>query len=216
MATVQEIQFAILLNTIFRVQPDDDNNKLANPLETLTSLSVFPKKFTKAHLNASFQCANLETNMMYKNLPINPFHYAPQNCHALVKAALVEIKEEQNKFNWKVNEKDQKQISPIIEGVGHVKLMDNISGTCTNMCGVMIAIVDISMTKPLLYQVAYKFIKIIKNKKLQTWMCNNNESIAHLPFFYGKTSPVFFRILPPSLRTMSTLTRLRSTTKTLT
>jgi hypothetical protein len=59
------------------VQPDDDNKELANPLERLMSLSVFSKKFTKAHLNASFQCANLEAIMMYKNLFIDPFHYAP-------------------------------------------------------------------------------------------------------------------------------------------
>jgi hypothetical protein len=39
---------------IFRVQPEDDDNELANPLEKLMSLSIFPKKFTKAHLNASF------------------------------------------------------------------------------------------------------------------------------------------------------------------
>ncbi len=54
MATVQEIQFANLLNTIFRAQPDNDNSKLANSLQRLMSLSVFPKKFTEAHLNASF------------------------------------------------------------------------------------------------------------------------------------------------------------------
>ena len=66
-ATVQETQFANLLNTIFRSLPDDDDNELANPLERLMSLLVFPKKFTKAHLNASFQSADLETNMLYKN-----------------------------------------------------------------------------------------------------------------------------------------------------
>jgi hypothetical protein len=80
------------------------------------SLFVFPKKFTEAHLNASFQCADLEANRMYKNPSFNPFHYAPQNCRAFVKAALVKIKEKQNKFNWKVNEKDKKQISSIMEG----------------------------------------------------------------------------------------------------
>ncbi len=97
-----------MLNNIFRAKPDNDDNELANSLERLMSHSVFPKKFTKAHLNANFQCTDLEANMMYKNPSINPFHYAPQNCRALVKAALVKIKEEQNKFNWKVNEKDKK------------------------------------------------------------------------------------------------------------
>ncbi len=103
--------------------------------------------------------------MMYKNPSINTFYYALQNCRALVKAASVKIKEEQNKFNWKVNEKSKRQISSVIEGVGRVKSMDDISRTCANKCGVMLAIIDISKTKPLLYQVAYKFIKIIENKK---------------------------------------------------
>ena len=43
--------------------------------------------------------------------------------------------------------------------------MDDLSRTCANICGVILAIADVSTTKPLLYQVAYKFIKIIENKK---------------------------------------------------
>jgi hypothetical protein len=76
------------------------------------SLSVFPKKITKAHLNASFQCTDLETSMLYKNTLINPFHYALQYCRALVKAATVKIEEEQNEFNWKVNKKDKSRFLP--------------------------------------------------------------------------------------------------------
>jgi hypothetical protein len=33
------------------------------------------------------------------------------------------------------------------------------------MCGAMLAIVDVTNSKPLLYQVAWKFIKLIENKK---------------------------------------------------
>jgi hypothetical protein len=73
-ALVQETQFANLLNTIFTTQPDDNDDDLANPLERLMSLTVFPKKFTKAHLNASFQCADLEASLMYKN---------PQSIHSI-------------------------------------------------------------------------------------------------------------------------------------
>jgi hypothetical protein len=192
-ATVQETQFANLLNTIFRAQPDVDNNKLADPLERLMSLSIFPKKFTKTHLNVSFQCTNLEANMMYKSPSINPFHYAPQNCHALVKATLAKIEEEQNKFNWKVNENDKIQISSVIEGVQCVESMDDISRTCANMCRVMLAIVDVLKTKPLLYQVMYKFIKITKNKKAQTWMRDNSKSIAHLAFVFMAKLHQFFQ-----------------------
>jgi hypothetical protein len=102
-ATVQEAQFTNFFNTIFKSLPDDDEDKLPNPLERLMSLSVFPKKYTKAHLNASFQSADLETNMMYKNTSVIPFHYAPHNNCPLVQVALVKIEEECNKFNWRVN-----------------------------------------------------------------------------------------------------------------
>ena len=204
-ATVQEAQFANLLNTIFKTQPDDDDDELANPLERLMSLSVFPKKFNKAHLNASFQCADLESNMMYKNPSINPFHYAPQDCRILVKAATVEIEEERNQFNWRVNEKDKKQISSVIEGVGRIESIDDISRTCANMCGVMLAIVDVSKTKPLLYQVAYKFIKMIDNKKTQTWMRENSDSVAHVPFvLMGKLHQCFQHLASFSQNSINT------------
>jgi hypothetical protein len=36
--------------------------------------------------------------------------------------------------------------------------------TCANMCVVQLVIVDVSKSKPLLYQLAWKFIKFIKNK----------------------------------------------------
>ena len=204
-ATVQEAQFANLLNTIFKSQPDDDDDELASPLERLMSLSVFPKKFNKAHLNASFQCADLESNMLYKNPSINPFHYAPQVCRALVKAATMEIEEERNEFNWRVNEKDKKQISSIIEGVGRIESIDDVSRTCANMCGVMLAIVDVSKTKPLLYQVAYKFIKMIENKKTQTWMRENSDSIAHVPFvLMGKLHQCFQHLASFSQNSINT------------
>jgi hypothetical protein len=204
-ATVQEAQFANLLNTIFKSLPEDDDDELANPLERLMSLSVFPKKFNKAHLNASFQSSDLESNMLYKNPSINPFHYAPQGCRALVKAATVEIEEERNQFNWRVNEKDKKQISSVIEGVGRIESIDDVSRTCANMCGVMLAIVDVSKSKPLLYQVAYKFIKMIENKKTQTWMRDNSDSIAHIPFILlGKLHQCFQHLASFSQNSMNT------------
>jgi hypothetical protein len=73
-----------LLNTVFTTKPDEDDNNLANPLKRQMSLFVFPKKFAKAHLNVSFQCANLEAGLVYKTASINPFHYGPQNNRALV------------------------------------------------------------------------------------------------------------------------------------
>ena len=71
--------------------------------------------------------------MMYKNPSINLFHYAPQNCRALVKKASFDIEEERNEFNWCINEKDKKQISSVIEGVGRVESMDDVSRSCINV-----------------------------------------------------------------------------------
>jgi hypothetical protein len=192
-AIVQETQFANLLNTVFTTQPNNDSDNLANPLERMMSLTVSPKRFTKAHLNASFQCADLEAGLMYKNPSINPFHYGLQTNRALVKAASAEIQEEHNKINWKINDKDKKVISSVIEGVQRIKTMDDVCMTCANMCRVMLAIVDINKSKPLLYQVAWKFIKLIKNRKMKTWMRKNSDNIAHLPFVFMAKIHQFFQ-----------------------
>jgi hypothetical protein len=194
-ATVQETQFANLLNTVFTTQTDDDVDDLASPLDRLMSLMVFPKKFTKAHLNASFQWADLKAGLMYKNPSINPFHYGPQTNHALVKAASAKIQEECNEINWKINNKDKRVISSVIEGVGRINTMDDICMTCANMCGVMLAIIDVTKSKHLLYQVAWKLIKLIENKKMKTWMCKKNDSIAHLPYVFMVKLHRFFQSL---------------------
>jgi hypothetical protein len=79
-----------------------------------------------------------------------------------------------------------------MEGVGRVNSMEDVAMTCTNMCGMQLAIVDISTTKPLLYQFALKMIKFIENKKTRTWMRNNMDAIAHLPIvFKPKINQVF-------------------------
>ncbi len=194
-ATVQETPFANLLNTVFTTQTNDDSDNPTNPLERLMSLTVFPKKFTKAHLNASFQCADLKAGLMYKNPSINPFHYGLQTNRALVKAASAKIQEERNQINWKINDKDKKVISSVIEGVGRIKTMDDVCMTCTNMCGAMLAIVDVTKSKPLLYQVAWKFIKLIENKKMKTWMRKNSDNIAHLSFVLMGKIHKFFQSL---------------------
>jgi hypothetical protein len=131
------------------------------------SLVCFPPKFTKGHLNASFQSSDLETDAIYKSTSINPFQYAPQNNRALVKAAMVEMEETQNEINWKVVEKDRRQISSIIKGDGRVKSIKDVAMTCANMCGVQLAIIDVTTNKPLLFQFALKVIRFIENKKNQ-------------------------------------------------
>ena len=122
-----------------------------------------------------------------------------------MKAAMVKIEEEHNQLNWRVNEKDKKQISSVIEGVGRIETIDDVSRTCANMCGVMLAIVDVSKTKPMLYQVAYKFIKMIENKKMQTWMRDNSEYIAHMPVvLMGKLHQCFQHLASFSQNSMNT------------
>ena len=98
--------------TIFTTETEgeEDGNMLAHPLSRLMSLACFPPKFTKGHLNTSFQSSDLETGAIYKSASINPFQYAPQNNRELVKAALKEMEEGRNKINWKVVDKDKKKI----------------------------------------------------------------------------------------------------------
>ncbi len=184
-ASVQATQLSNLFITIFSTEPkDEEDNTPLNPLIRLMSLVVFPQKFTKGHLNASFQSYDLETGTIYKSALIHPFHYTPQNNRKLVKDAAKEIKEERNKINWRIIEKDRKQVSSMIEGVGCVNTMDNVAMTCANICGVQLAIIDVSAGKPLLYQFAWKVIKFIENKKTKNWMRNNSDCIVQLPMVY--------------------------------
>jgi hypothetical protein len=181
-ASIQATQLSNLFVMIFSTEPkDDDNNTPLNPLNRLMSLIVFPPKFTKGHLNASFQSSNLKAGTIYKSALIHPFHYAPQNNRKLVKEAANEMDEERNKINWQIVKKDTKQISSMIEGVGCMNSMEHIAITCANICGIQLAIMDVSGGKPLLYQFAWKVIRFIENKKTKIWICNNSDCIAHLP-----------------------------------
>jgi hypothetical protein len=205
-AAVQAAQLTNLFTTIFTTESDEENeNSLANPLNRLMSLVCFPPKFTKGHLNASFQSSDLETSFIYKSTSINPFQYAPQNNHALVKAAMTEMEETQNEINWKVVEKDRKQISSIIEGVGRVNSIEDVAMTCANMCGVQLAIVNVTTSKPLLFQFALKVIRLIENKKTRIWMHDNQENLAHLPMvFMGKIHQFFQNLASFSQNSLNT------------
>jgi hypothetical protein len=139
------------------------------------SLAVFPPKFTKGHLNASFQSSDLETGTINKSASIHPFHYSPQTNRKLVKDTAKKIEEEPNEINWCIVEKDRKQVSLMIEGVGHVNTMNNVAMTCANICSIQLTIVDVSAGKPLLYQFTWKVIKFIENKKTKNWMHDNSD-----------------------------------------
>ncbi len=80
------------------------------------SLVVFPPKFTKGHLNASFQSSDLKAGSIYeKSTSINPFQYAPQNNRKLIMEAAVKMDKERNKINWWVVEKDKSKLSSLRE-----------------------------------------------------------------------------------------------------
>ncbi len=108
------------------------------------SLVFFPPKFTKGHLNVSFQSSDLKTGSLYKSTNINPFLYIPQGNRKLIKEATTKMEEERNEINWRIVEKDRNKISSMIEGVGHVNNMEEVAMTCANMCGVQLAMIDIA------------------------------------------------------------------------
>jgi hypothetical protein len=112
-AMVQTTQLANLFTTVFTTEPDDDGDEMhLNLLNRLMSLSVFPQKFTKVHLNTSFQSVDLEVGSIYKSTLIHPFHYAPQTNRVTVKAVSSKIEEERNKINWRINNKNKKKPLP--------------------------------------------------------------------------------------------------------
>jgi hypothetical protein len=166
-AAVQAAQLTNLFMTLFTTEMDNNNDVLANPLQRLMSLICFPPKFMKGHLNASFQSFDLEAGAIYKSTSLNPFQCALQNNRVLMKAATSKMEEARNKINWKIVDKDRKQISLIIKGVGRVNSMEDVAMTCANICSVQLAIIDVLTTKPLLYQFALKMIKFIENKKFE-------------------------------------------------
>jgi hypothetical protein len=130
-----------------------------------------------------------------------------QTNRMMVKAASSELEEECNKLNWRITNKNKKQVTSIIKGVGGINSMEDVCMTCANMCGVQLAIVDVSKSKPLLYQFDWKIIKFIKIKKTKTWLHDNRDSIVHLPMVFMSKTTNFSSILPTSLRTPSTQTK---------
>jgi hypothetical protein len=183
-ASVQATQLSNLFTTIFSTKPkDDDDKNHANPLNRLMSLIVSPPKFTKGHLNASFQSSDLETGLMYKSTSINPFHYAPQGNRKLIMDAAIKMDEERNEINWWIVEKDRSKISSMIEGVGCVNTMEEVAMMCANICGVQLATVDILVSKPLLYQFAWKMIHLIENKKQKLGCAITLTALRTCPWF---------------------------------
>jgi hypothetical protein len=201
-ALVQATQLTNLFTTIFATEPkDDDNDFQSNPLSRLMSLVVFPPKFTKGHLNASFQNSDLKTGLMYKSTSLNPFHYAPQTNMKTILEAATKMDEERNKLNWRIVEKDQSKISLLIKGISQVNNMEEVEMTFANICGVQLAMINITAGKPLLFQLAWKVIRLIE-KKTKTWMRDNSDSIVHLPMVFMSKIHQFFMHLASFLQNL--------------
>jgi hypothetical protein len=64
------------------------------------------------------------------------------------------MNEERNEISWRIVEKDRSKISSLIEGVGRVNNMEEVLMTCANICGVQLAMINITTGKPLLFQFA--------------------------------------------------------------
>ncbi len=76
--------------------------------------------------------------------------------------AATKMDEERNEINWRIVKKDRSKISLMIKGVSRVNSMEEVAMTCVNMCGVQLAMVNITAGKPLLYQFAWKIIRFIE------------------------------------------------------
>ncbi len=189
-AAVQVMQLTNLVKTIFTIESEDDDDD--GPLNRLMSLYVFPAKFLKGHLNAAFQSNDLELAAMHKSTSINPFHYGPQNNQAMVIAARKEQEEEQNEKNFSIIETQCKKIWSLIEGIGKINSMEDVAMTCTNICGVQLAIINIASGKPLLYQYRYKMICFIKNKKITRWYARNAHLLMRLHMLFMAKIHQFF------------------------
>ena len=172
-------------------------------------MSFPPPKFTKGHLNANFQSLDLETGSMYTSTSINPFHYAPQGNRKLIMDAAIKIDEEHNKINWRIVKKDRSKISSMIKGVGRVNTMEEVAMTCANICGIQLAMVDILAGKPLLYQFAWKMIRLIKNKKQKLGSAITLTALRTCPWFSWQKFTSFSCTLHRSHKIQSTLTKLK-------
>ncbi len=155
-AAVQVAQLTNLAKTTFTAESEDNDDD--GPLNRLMLLYVFQAKFVKGHLNATFQSDDLKLAAMHKSTSINPFHYGPQNDQALVIVARKEQEEERNEKNFSIIETHRKK------GIGKINTMEEVPMTCANMCGMQLAIINIAVGKPLLFQYAYKMIHFIENK----------------------------------------------------
>ncbi len=83
--------------------------------------------------------------------------------------------------------------------------MDDAARIAMNICGLQLAIINTSSKKLLLYQFAWKMLKLIENKKFLCWHAQNFLSPAHLPMiFMGILHQLFKKIVLFSQNSVNT------------
>jgi hypothetical protein len=129
--------------------------QIAEPLKPMVPFSSGTGMF-----ETSWRVSHLESSLTVRMTML-------QFASAVFTSANNKIEEEHNKINWRIVEKNRKQISTMIVGVGCINSMEDIAMTCANICGVQIANVNIAIAKLLLYQFAINLINFMGNKKNQ-------------------------------------------------
>ncbi len=113
----------------------------------------------------------------------------------MVAVAKKEVGKEQNEKSSAIAECNRKKISALIKGIGKINYMDDVVKTCANICGVQLAIINITAGKPLFYQYAWKMIHFIENKHFTCWHARNAQSLLHLPMLLAGKLHQFFQHL---------------------
>ncbi len=121
------------------------------------------------------------------------------------------MEEQRNKLNFQITVTQCMKTMTNIEGIGRITTMDDVPMTTTNICGVQMAIVSMYLDRPFLYQLVWKMLKYVKNKKFICRHAHNSTSLGHLPMVFMGKLHQFLKIWLFSHRTVLTPTELSIT-----
>ena len=175
-----------LLTTIFSTTNSKTDNSYEDfELARMRSLEAFDPKFVTAHINANFSTTDLDAESTTKSTSINAFSYAPQNNKSKTLKKQADIQAHQNESLFNINEKDKKETSAYIEGIGQIESNEDVISACANICGITFAIVNTTGDKkPILHQAMMKIILFIRERSTSRWMRDNKKDCAHLPYVF--------------------------------
>ena len=184
-AKMKVVELTNLFTTIFSLKKDEGKSFEEVELGRMQSMQAFDPKFVGAHINANFSTTDLDVNSASKSTSINAFSYAPQNNRSKTLEKLAEIQAQRNEALFNINEKDKKETSAYIEGIGQIESTEDVISACANICGTMFAIVDTTgNNKPMLYQVATKIIFFLRGRMTSDWLRDHKNDCAQLPFVF--------------------------------